>query len=250
MRLGVFVGSSRLVSERAPLALPEPQHGLDTPWGEAAALPVTYAVGDHELVLLPRHGAEHHLAPHQINYRANVWLMHKLGVDCVLGTYTVGGIAAQLSVGDLVVPHQLIDYTWGRQSSFDDELRHIDFSYPFDVAMRRRLLTVAPHIVGEGVYACSQGPRLETAAEIRRMARDGCTVVGMTGMPEAALCRELQMTFAALCLVVNPAAGVGDDAGDAMLSEAPIDMTDLFAASRLGAAKMLQIIEQYLISVE
>ncbi|MEM9623612.1 MAG: S-methyl-5'-thioinosine phosphorylase [Pseudomonadota bacterium] len=253
MRIGVFVGSSRLLVSHEAVNLGVSE--LRTPWGDAAALPQGYALGEHELILLPRHGAAHALAPHQINYRANVWLLHSLHVDCVIGTYTVGGIDPQLNVGDVVVPQQIVDYTWGRASTYDDELRHIDFSYPFDQTLRQQLLAVAPDLVEGGTYACSQGPRLETAAEIRRMARDGCSLVGMTAMPEAGLCRELDLKLAALCLIVNPAAGVvpgGPDPATATLAEAPaqpIDLSELQAASRRGAARMLQVIEGLLPSL-
>ncbi len=239
MKLGVFVGSSPLEVDGTALEV-----SLHTPWGKAASAPVSYRLGKSELILVARHGPGHHLAPHQINYRANVWLMHTLGVDAAIGTYTVGGIDERLAVGDLVVPHQIIDYTWGRESTFDDTLRHIDFSYPFDVELRKQMLQAGAELVGAGVYGCTQGPRLETAAEIRRMANDGCSVVGMTAMPEAALCRELELRYAGLCLVVNPAAGVGDNADNPFLSEAPIDMAALTRASKAGAAKMLTVLEK------
>ncbi len=246
MRLGVFVGSSKIVTPEAPQ---EMQMSRDTPWGQAACVPRVYPVADHELVFLPRHGVSHELAPHQINYRANVWLLREAGVDAVIATYTVGGIAADLKVADVVVPHQLIDYTWGRAGTFDDELRHIDFSYPFDPSLRRRLLQSSPDLIDRGVYGCTQGPRLETAAEIRRLAADGCTLVGMTGMPEAALCREAGLRYAALCLVVNPAAGVGDDPLDPMpaseVAGQGVDMEALQTASREGAQRMLRVLQQF-----
>ena len=144
----------------------------------------------------------------------------------------------QLRVGDLVVPEQLIDYTWGRQSSFDDELRHIEFSQPYDAKLAQQVLAAGGgldvRMVGGGVYGCTQGPRLETAAEIKRLSRDGCTLVGMTAMPEAALCRELEIPMANVSLVVNPAAGVS--AG--VRGEQPIDLGALRLASQQGAQQM------------
>lgn len=231
-RMGVFIGS-------APLNL----DGLEacaerqTPWGEAASEPVMRTVGQHKLILMPRHGAEHEFAPHQINYRANVWLMQSLAVDYLVGTYTVGSIDPTLEVAQLVVPDQLIDYTWGRDSTYDDELRHIVFSDPYDEELRSMLVSVDSSVVSGGVYACCQGPRLETSAEIRRLANDGCTLVGMTGMPEAALARELEIPFAGLCLVVNPAAGVSDE---------EIDLETMVAISKAGAEAMIGLLETVL----
>ena len=231
-RLGVFVGSNPL-----PLSQLEPLAEVTTPWGDAACQVLCHrlSAGDqtHELLFLHRHGAQHEFAPHQINYRANVWLMHSLGVDGVVATYTVGGVDPALAVGDLVVPDQIIDYTWGRAHTFDDQLRHIDFSEPFDADLRRRLLALDETLVDGGVYGATQGPRLETAAEVARMGRDGCAVVGMTGMPEVSLCAELQMPVVALALVVNPAAGVSEEA---------IDMDDIAAAGKAGASRMVELL--------
>jgi 5'-methylthioinosine phosphorylase len=229
-RIGVFVGSSPLpmMAETMPV-------DLHTPWGEASAAPRKYTVGEYEYLVMPRHGEQHEFAPHQINYRANIWLMHSLAVDGLLGTYTVGSVDPVLAVGQLVVPDQLIDYSWGRASTFDDQLRHIEFTEPYDKALRQTLLGAEPSLIDGGVYACTQGPRLETAAEIKRLAQDGATLVGMTGMPETALARELDMPFAALCLVVNPAAGVSDDL---------IDMQALAEISATGGARMVEVLNQ------
>ncbi|XOV81903.1 MAG: S-methyl-5'-thioinosine phosphorylase [bacterium] len=229
-RIGVFVGSSPLPMTGESLSL-----NLQTPWGDASAPPQKYVVGDYEYLILSRHGAQHEFAPHQINYRANIWLMHSLGVDGLLGTYTVGSIDPALAVGQLVVPSQLIDYSWGRASTFDDKLHHIEFTQPYDTLLRQQVLQADGALVDGGVYACTQGPRLETAAEIKRLAQDGATLVGMTGMPEAALARELDIPFAALCLVVNPAAGVSDDV---------IDMQALAEISATGGARMLDVLIQ------
>lgn len=229
-RIGVYVGSSPLPMTAEPLSVK-----LQTPWGDASAVPRKYVVGGYEYLVLPRHGEQHEFAPHQINYRANIWLMHSLGVDGLLGTYTVGSVDPALTVGQLVVPDQLIDYSWGRESTFDDQLRHIEFTEPYDKALRQALLRADKSLFDGGVYACTQGPRLETAAEIKRLAQDGATLVGMTGMPETALARELEIPFAPLCLVVNPAAGVSDDV---------IDMQALAEISATGGARMVEVLNQ------
>lgn len=229
-RIGVFVGSSPLPVQPNPVEV-----DLHTPWGEASAAPQSYVVGDYEYLLMPRHGQKHEFAPHQINYRANIWLMHSMGLDSLLGTYTVGSVAPELQVGQLVVPGQLIDYSWGRESTFDDQLRHIEFTEPYDAQLRQQLLRADAALIDGGVYACTQGPRLETAAEITRLARDGATLVGMTGMPETALARELEIPFAALCLVVNPAAGVTDDV---------IDMQALSEISATGGQRMVEVLNR------
>ncbi len=231
-RIGVFVGSTALEIKDV-----EPCGQLSTPWGDASCEPVRHRLGEHELVLMPRHGANHEYAPHQINYRANVSLMHALDVDGIIGTYTVGSVDPELRVEQLVAPHQLIDYTWGRESTYDDELRHVVFSNPFDAKLRGLLLDAEPAIVDGGVYACTQGPRLETAAEIARLHRDGCTLVGMTGMPEAALARELNIPFASLCLVVNPGAGLSDE---------EIDMNEIKRISAAGAVQMIAVLRALL----
>ncbi len=189
-----------------------------TPYGDPSG-PLTYGRLDGiELVFLARHGYGHTFAPHEINYRANVWALKESGVDGVVSVATVGGIGAAFGPGALVLPDQIIDYTTGRSCTFfegpDQPVTHIDFTLPYDEAIRQRLALAASSI-GEtlldgGTYGCAQGPRLETAAEIRRMERDGCDLVGMTGMPEAALARELELPYAALAVVANHAAGMGE----------------------------------------
>ena len=192
-----------------------PGASSDTPYGPASAALQYGASGVHELVFLARHGQPHRHAPHHINYRANLWLLKQAAVDAVLAVNAVGGIHRAFGAGEIIVPHQIVDYTWGRESSYSDatQLLHVDFSFPYAEPWRERLVR-AGRIAGNwvhdfGVYACTQGPRLESAAEIDRLARDGCDLVGMTAMPEAGLARELQLPYAAICLVVNPAAGRG-----------------------------------------
>lgn len=187
-----------------------------TPWG-APSHPVQLGtLGGSRALFLARHGIPHRLPPHMINYRANLWALRELGVTAVVAVNAVGGISPAMAPGALAVPTQLIDYTWGRQHTFYDggelELEHIEFTEPYSGALRARLLQAARAAGVEcydgGVYAATQGPRLETAAEIQRLGQDGCDLVGMTGMPEAALAAELGLDYAALCVVVNWAAGL------------------------------------------
>lgn len=192
-----------------------------------------------DVVFLPRHGVPHRTAPHLINYRANVEALRRLGVEGVIALNTAGGISAPAAAGAVVVPDQLIDYTWGRAHTFADadQLLHVDFAEPFDETLRLGLLAAAQRageaLVAGGVYGCTQGPRFETAAEIERMARDGCDVVGMTGMPEAALAREARLPYAMLTLVVNPAAGRAPD---------PFDMAAIAEVAATGMARIERLL--------
>jgi 5'-methylthioadenosine phosphorylase/5'-methylthioinosine phosphorylase len=188
---------------------------VDTPWGAPSAPLVHGRWRGREVVFLARHGDPHRIPPHQVNYRANLWAIKQTGARCVIAVAAVGGIRADMEPMALAVPNQIVDYTWGRAGTFfEGELErvtHIDFSWPYSQRLRDRLLaageTAGLEAIDGGVYGCTQGPRLETAAEIERMARDGCAVVGMTGMPEASLARELELEYAALAVVANWAAG-------------------------------------------
>jgi 5'-methylthioadenosine phosphorylase len=190
-----------------------------TPCGEPSG-PLTFGtIRGTEVVFLARHGYGHTLPPHQVNYRANLWALRDQGAREVVSVASVGGIRAGLKPGNLVVPHQIIDYTSGRKSTFFEDgapVTHIDFTEPYTDSLRRKLLSAVAacgeSAVSRGVYAATQGPRLETAAEVDRLERDGADIVGMTGMPEAALARELSLDYAALAVVVNHAAGRGDSA--------------------------------------
>lgn len=192
------------------------RHAVETPLGAASGGVLQGMLNGADILFLARHGHPHKLPPHRVNYRANLWALRQAGATRIVGINAVGGIDPALEPGTLVVPDQVIDYTDGRESTYFDgrykPLKHIDFSWPYDEELRSELLTAGRH-AGErleegGVYGCTQGPRLETAAEIACMARDGCRLVGMTGMPEAVLARELEIPYACLALVVNPAAGV------------------------------------------
>jgi 5'-methylthioinosine phosphorylase len=192
---------------------------VTTPFGETSGPISIGSCAGAELAFMPRHGDPHALAPHKINYRANMWALKELGARHVVAIATSGGIRLEYGPGVLVVPDQIIDYTHGRDDTYFDgtsgePVKHIDFTEPYSHAVRRRILDTAKAAGEEaqdgGCYGCFNGPRLETAAEIRRLARDGCDLVGQTGMPEAALARELGLEYAALCPIVNHAAGLGD----------------------------------------
>jgi 5'-deoxy-5'-methylthioadenosine phosphorylase len=189
-----------------------------TPFGEPSGALLFGRVCDQPAVFLARHGYGHTVPPHKVNYRANIWALKQAGAQCIVSVASVGGIRADLVPGSLVVPDQIIDYTWDRPNSFFDggetPVVHVDFTHPYDQTLRERLLRAAQaadEAVFDGaVYAATQGPRLETIAEINRFERDGADIVGMTGMPEAVLARELELPYAALAMVVNPAAGRGN----------------------------------------
>jgi 5'-methylthioadenosine phosphorylase len=191
-----------------------------TPYGEASQPLVFGELAGKEVVFLARHGGGHTIPPHAVNYRANIWALHSVGVKSLLAIATVGGISSDLNAGDIVLPNQIIDYTHGRNNTYHDGVElpvmHIDFTEPYSSDLRdtfkRSARNLGQLLHDGGVYACAQGPRLETAAEINRFERDGATIVGMTGMPEAALARELSISYAALCPVVNQAAGRGESA--------------------------------------
>jgi 5'-methylthioadenosine phosphorylase len=189
-----------------------------TPYGEPSG-PLSFGrIGSQDVVFIARHGYGHTIPPHLVNYRANMHALDSVGVTQVVSVASVGGIRADLGPGALVVPHQIIDYTWGREMTFqsggDGPVVHVDFTEPYAAEVRKMLLDVARRIgepVTDGaVYATTQGPRLETAAEINRMQGAGADIVGMTGMPEAGLARELDLPYAALCVVANWAAGRAD----------------------------------------
>jgi 5'-methylthioinosine phosphorylase len=219
-----------------------------TPYGEPSG-PLTFGrVAEREVVFLARHGYGHTLAPHEINYRANLWAIHAQQVKEVIAVCTVGGIAPSLAAGTIVVPDQIIDYTWGRPSTYfegaEQPVTHIDFTHPYDEPLRSLALASAKElgiaVVDGGTYAATQGPRLETKAEIDRIERDGATLVGMTGMPEAALARELGLAYAHLAFVVNPAAGRGSSAQTVSLDDIARVMEETMGGIRLIVAKMVE----------
>ena len=217
---------------------------LDTPYGQAADGFFRGTLGGVELLALHRHGQPRRLAPHAINYRANLWRLQALGAKRLVAIYTVGAIAAGLRPGELVAPDQLIDYSWGRAQTFDETgATHVDCAQPFDAELADALAEAAQRagvaLARGGVYGCTQGPRLETAAEIDRLERDGCTLVGMTAMPEAGLARELGLPLAPLCIVVNAAAGRGDDPHR-------IDLAELARSAQAGIASIRTLLGEML----
>jgi 5'-deoxy-5'-methylthioadenosine phosphorylase len=191
-----------------------------TPYGEPSSALIFGQLAGRDVVFLARHGHGHTIPPHRVNYRANLGALKHHGVDTVLAVASVGAIASACAPGDLVLPNQLIDYTSGRQGTFfdgeDRTVVHVDFTHPYSAELRERCLAAARAagvaVHDGGVYGAVSGPRLETAAEIDRMERDGATIVGMTGMPEAVLARELGIAYAVLAVIVNHAAGRGESA--------------------------------------
>ncbi len=217
-----------------------------TPYGEPSGALTMGRIAGCDVIFLARHGYGHTIAPHEVNYRANLWALKDAGAAEMISIASVGGIRKNLAPGSLVVPHQIIDYTWGRRSTYFDGPgvagHHADFTEPYTAALRQRLLKAAAG-AGEkaadgGVYAATQGPRLETAAEIDRLERDGADIVGMTGMPEAALARELGLQYAALAVVANYAAGRGES-GRAI----PLDKIEAVLEEAMGRVR--GIIEKF-----
>lgn len=215
-----------------------------TPYGDPSGALTFGTIHGHEVVFLARHGYGHTIPPHKVNYRANIWALQEAKAQYVVSLASVGGIRADLGPGALAVPAQIIDYTSGRESTFfsgvDRSVVHIDFTHPYCETLRERLLRAAkeadePILVG-GTYAATQGPRLETAAEIDRLERDGADMVGMTGMPEAALARELGLCYAALAIVLNHAAGRA-------ASAAGVQMNDINEVSRRVVTRVHRILD-------
>lgn len=196
------------------------RRAVRTPYGEPSGAVTFGTLRGREVMFLARHGYGHTIPPHEVNYRANLWALKAEGAEEVVSVASVGGIRSELGPGTLAIPDQILDYTWGRRSTYfeggDVPVKHVDFTEPFTESVRARLLAAA-RAAGEavfdgGVYATTQGPRLETKAEIDRLERDGADMVGMTAMPEAALARELELPYATLAVVVNHAAGRGASA--------------------------------------
>jgi 5'-deoxy-5'-methylthioadenosine phosphorylase len=217
---------------------------IRTPYGEPSAPMVFGQLGGQEAVFLPRHGVGHTIPPHEVNYRANIWAIKQTGVDKVIAVNAVGGISPDyLASGTLVIPDQVIDYTYGRAHTFfgseQKKVTHVDFTDPYCEELRQTVIQAAAgakmKVVGRGTYGATQGPRFESAAEIRRMERDGADIVGMTGMPEAGLARELELCYASISLVVNPAAGKARDA---------ISLREIEKNLETGMASVRSLLEQ------
>ena len=192
---------------------------MHTPYGEPSGA-ITYGkLCGKQVVFLPRHGYGHTIPPHMVNYRANLWCLKNKGISKVISICAVGGIREDMVPGSLIIPDQIIDYTWSRNHTFFEKdltsVTHIDFTEPYCHEMRTALISAARDagvsVIESGTYGASQGPRLESAAEINRMEGDGCHIVGMTGMPETALARELELCYAACAVSANRAAGRGTE---------------------------------------
>jgi 5'-methylthioinosine phosphorylase len=213
-----------------------------TPFGEPSGPIIHGRLNGKDVAFLPRHGPNHTIPPHRVNYRANIWALRQAGVERIVAVAAVGGIADKLQARDLVFPDQIIDYTYGRSHTFfegeEGKVTHVDFTFPYCSDLRRRLAEAARRVgiaaVERGTYGATQGPRFETAAEIRRMERDGADIVGMTGMPEAALARELDIRYAAIAVVVNRAAGK---------EESVISLKEIEAHLEAGMVKVRALLE-------
>ena len=219
----------------------------ETPYGDPSGPARIGRFGGHRIAFLARHGEQHTLPPHRVNYRANLWLLKELGVTRVLSVNAVGGITERYAPCMIGVPDQIIDYTWGRISTFSEEagseVQHIDMTEPYTPSLRLALIDAAKTaqvaVIDGGCYGATQGPRLETKAEIARMRRDGCDLVGMTGMPEAGLARELGLDYACLALVANWAAGCGISFGE---SAPEITMEEVLANMAVATAPLPKLI--------
>lgn len=217
---------------------------MRTPYGEPSSALVFGQISGRDAVFIARHGHGHTIPPHRVNYRANLWALKQNGVTQVIAVASVGGIRGH-APGSLALPTQLVDYTSGRAHTFfdggDRKVVHVDFTHPYTPALRAQCLAAATAaglaVSDGGVYAAVNGPRLETAAEIDRLERDGATMVGMTGMPEAALARELDLAYVVLAVIVNHAAGRGD-------SRVGISLNDLYRSLEAGMNQARAVLEQ------
>jgi len=216
---------------------------MRTPYGEPSSPLVFGRLKGQDAVFLARHGHGHTIPPHEVNYRANIWALREAGASHVIAVNAVGGITAEMSAGKLVVPDQIIDYTYGRAHTYfgneQKPVTHVDFTFPYCTALRQSILTAAREIgvdhAQTGTYGATQGPRFESIAEIRRMERDGADLVGMTGMPEAGLARELDLCYACIAVVANPAAGK---------AEGTISLREIERILEDGMEKVRTLLEQ------
>lgn len=233
-RLGIIGGSGLAKLENLEISKREM---VQTPYGEPSGPLLSGLLSGHEVVFLARHGYGHTIPPHKINYRANIWAFRALGVNDIIAAAAVGGIRDDMGPGQIAVPDQLIDYTSMRDSTYfeggEEGIEHIDFTYPYSQRLRQALIKASEaadiELVRDGTYGVTQGPRLETTAEINRLERDGCSMVGMTAMPEAALARELNLDYATCAFVVNWAAGRSGDV---------IDMKDIEKFMQIGTQRL------------
>jgi 5'-methylthioadenosine phosphorylase len=215
---------------------------LRSPYGEPSDIFRIGRLSGKEVAFLPRHGSMHHIPPHRINYRANIWGFRELGVKKILTIGATGGISKKMRPGAIIVLDQIIDMTSGRDATFydEDEVVHIDFTEPFCPNLRKALIDAAAKtgttVVKKGTYIAVNGPRLETAAEIKAFARHGADVVGMTGMPEAVLARELEICLAGLAVVTNAAAG---------LTEGKLTATEVVEAMKSSTEQIKALLKAF-----
>ena len=214
---------------------------VDTPYGAISADLQLGRWHEKPVAFLPRHGFNHQIPPHRINYRANLWALQSIGVTHIIAANAVGGISPQYSPQALGLPDQIIDYTTNREQTYFDgengDVRHVDFTHPYSRDLREKIFQSALaqniEIVDGGCYGCTNGPRFESAAEIKKMKADGCDLIGMTGMPEAVLARELEIEYASIALVVNWCAGIDD---------AEISMDEIKAILESGSQRIKRLI--------
>lgn len=222
---------------------------ISTPFGDTSAALIKGQLNKQPIMFLPRHGAEHSIPPHKVNYRANIHALKEAGAHYIIAINAVGGIKLSLKPAQLVIPDQIIDYTYAREMTYFDGVNtavaHVDFSEPYCQELRNQLLVAAEKtsidLAKTGVYGVTQGPRLETAAEIQRMARDGCDIVGMTGMPEAVLARELECCYASISVIANLAAGLG---------EGEITMAEIEKYIAQGMDEVSRLLETVVVSLQ
>jgi 5'-methylthioinosine phosphorylase len=216
---------------------------VETPFGLPSAPLVHGTLFNHPVVFLARHGETHEIPPHQINYRGNLWALKACGVQNTLAVTAVGGIHTEITPTRLIFPDQIIDYTYSRAQTFydgsDNTVTHIDFTYPYCESLRKHLIQAASKAgldaYESGTYAALQGPRLETAAEIDRLERDGCDMVGMTGMPEASLAKELGLCYATCAICANFAAGRGGD---------QLNLEEMYRTLEVGMKKFRRLLRE------
>lgn len=218
------------------------QQSLETPFGSPSAPYLIAELNNKKLIFLARHGNPHRIPPHKINYRANIWGLKQLGVTEIIGVAAVGGITSAMVPAHIAIPDQIIDYSYGREHTFFaedlDHVTHIDFTRPYSQTLRERIIEAADQreidVSDGGTYGCTQGPRLETSAEIQRLKRDGCDLVGMTGMPEAALAKELELSYANISVVANWGAG---------LAEGEITMEEIEHNLEIGMSRAIALLK-------
>ena len=188
---------------------------INTPYGYCNLFKCSHEVKD--FLILFRHGKKHSIPPHQVNYQANIFALNKLSVKTIYSFCSVGSIFSEGIPGSICIPSQIIDYTWGRSHTFfenNSKVEHIDFTNPFSIVTQNMLKTTLENLninyFKELVYGVSQGPRLETAAEIKKYQKDGCDIIGMTAMPECSLAKEIGISYAIIAFVVKWCAGIND----------------------------------------